>query len=34
MVNRWDDIEETVAHRGAGPWFIAVLDRSLREIPV
>jgi hypothetical protein len=34
MVNRWDDIEETMAQRGAGPWFIAVFDRALREIPV
>lgn len=34
MVRRWDDVEETLEQRGPGPWFMAVNENGLREIPV
>lgn len=34
MIHRWDDIETIMAERGPGPWFMAVLERSIREIAV
>jgi hypothetical protein len=32
LVKRWTDIEEAVATRGAGPWFLAVNETNLSEI--
>lgn len=34
LVRRWDDIEQTMALRGAGPWFYSVHDYQLAEITV
>jgi hypothetical protein len=34
VVNRWNDIEAAMAQRPHGPWFMAVTDRTLQEIPV
>lgn len=34
MVNRWHDVEEKLATRGPGPWFIAINERSLVEAAV
>ena len=32
LVRRWDDIEAILNARGEGPWFMAVNERSVREI--
>ena len=32
LVRRWDDIEETLATRGPGPWFMAVNQMGLTGI--
>jgi hypothetical protein len=34
LVRRWDDIERTIAAGGAGPWFYAVNETNLTEIPL
>ena len=34
LVRHWESIERTIDERGAGPWFIAVNDGALREIPL
>lgn len=34
LVKRWDDMEQVVHDRGPGPWFYAILDGGLREVPV
>lgn len=34
LVRRWDDIDYTLRTRGPGPWFMAVNERGLSEIPV
>jgi PIN like domain len=34
VVRRWDEIEAALASRGAGPWFLAVNEGGLAEIPV
>jgi hypothetical protein len=34
LVRRWDDIEATLASRGAGPWFVSVNEFNLRDIPL
>ncbi len=34
LVRRWDEIEEMLATRGPGPWFVAVNEASLKEIPL
>jgi hypothetical protein len=33
IVLRWEDIESTIASRGAGPWFMAIADNRITEIP-
>lgn len=32
VVRRWDDIESTLAARGAGPWFMAINENGVDEI--
>ena len=34
VVRRWNEIEEAVATKGAGPWFMAINEAKLTEIPV
>lgn len=34
LVRRWDDIEFMISHRGAGPWFMAITESRVAEIPV
>jgi hypothetical protein len=34
LIARWDDIENTIAARGAGPWFYSINEFDLSEIPV
>jgi hypothetical protein len=34
LVRRWDDIEEALRERGPGPWFYAINESGLKEIPV
>ena len=34
VVNRWNDIENALATKGAGPWFMAINDHGLSEIAV
>ena len=34
VVQRWPAIEETMANRETGPWFVAITDGGLREIDV
>ncbi|HET8893271.1 MAG TPA: hypothetical protein VFM96_04155 [Gaiellaceae bacterium] len=34
VVKRWDEIERIVATRGAGPWFVAINETGLRDIPI
>jgi PIN like domain len=34
LVRRWDEIERMLASRGPGPWFVAVNESSLKEIPL
>lgn len=33
IVVRWEDIESTIVNRGAGPWFMAIGDIRITEIP-
>lgn len=33
IILRWDDIEGTIVNRGAGPWFMAIADNRITEIP-
>jgi len=33
MVLRWEDIESTIASRGAGPWFMVIAENRITEIP-
>lgn len=32
LVRRWDDIEDVLANRGAGPWFFAINAGDLKEL--
>lgn len=32
LVRNWEAIERVIRERGAGPWFYAVNDRSVKEI--
>lgn len=34
LVARWDDLERIVATRGVGPWFMAINEANITEIPV
>jgi hypothetical protein len=34
LVRRWDEIEAMLATRGPGPWFVAVNETNLKEIPL
>jgi hypothetical protein len=34
VVRRWDEIEATLATRGRGPWFVALNENGLSELPV
>src|SRR5437660_3348228 len=34
LVNRWPDIERIVARRGPGPWFMAINDAGIAELPL
>jgi hypothetical protein len=34
IVRRWQEIETTIAAKGAGPWFVAINDGKLSDIPV
>ena len=29
-----DDIEETIATKGPGPWFVAITDSQLVDVPL
>jgi hypothetical protein len=31
LVRRWDDIERTLAQRGAGPWLTKVYESRVRD---
>lgn len=33
IVLRWDDMESTIISRGVGPWFMAIADNRITEIP-
>lgn len=34
VVMRWDDIERTIRDRGPGPWFFAINESSVTEVPI
>lgn len=34
LVRRWEDIEQALNSRGAGPWFLSVNDHNLTDITV
>lgn len=34
VVRRWDEIEETITTKGPGPWFVAITDSRLVDVPV
>jgi hypothetical protein len=34
VVRHWDAIERTVATRGAGPWFYAILEAGVKELDI
>lgn len=34
IVRRWDEMEEAIATKGPGPWFVGVNEGNLSEIPV
>lgn len=34
IVRRWDDIEREIDSRGAGPWFCAIYDGTIGEVPI
>jgi len=34
LVRRWEDVEEILANRGPGPWFMAISDTAIRELTV
>ena len=34
VVRRWDEIEEALATRGTGPWFVAINENGLSELSV
>jgi hypothetical protein len=34
IVRRWKEIERAVATKGDGPWFVAIYDGNLRDLPV
>jgi hypothetical protein len=34
LVQRWEQIEDIVESRGPGPWFYAVVESGINEIPV
>ena len=34
IVRRWEDIEEVVDTRGAGPWFLALYENRMASLPV
>jgi PIN like domain len=34
VVRRWDEIERRIASQGAGPWFVAINDGNLTDIPL
>lgn len=34
MVRRWADIEDAIATKGPGPWFVAITDAKLTDISV
>jgi hypothetical protein len=34
LVRRWDDIEDTLANRGAGPWFMAINVADVKELTI
>jgi hypothetical protein len=33
LVNRWPDIERIIAARGPGPWFMAINENEIVELP-
>ena len=34
FVMRWEDIEEQISIRGGGPWFMAINERDVVDIPL
>jgi hypothetical protein len=34
VVRQWKAIEETIDQRGEGPWFYAINEVGLREVPL
>lgn len=34
LVRRWGDIETALATRGPGPWFYAINENGLRDLPL
>ena len=34
LVRRWGDMEQVIHDRGEGPWFYAVNDTGLTELPI
>jgi hypothetical protein len=34
LVRRWADLENALASKGVGPWFVAVNEANVRDIQV
>jgi hypothetical protein len=34
LVRHWDEMEDVIATRGPGPWFMAIYDARIVELPV
>jgi hypothetical protein len=34
LVRRWEDVESILEARGPGPWFMAINERTVKEIPL
>jgi hypothetical protein len=34
VVRRWNEIEDAIAAKGAGPWFVAINETRLRDLGV
>jgi hypothetical protein len=34
LVRRWNDVESILNERGGGPWFMAIRDRDVVELPL
>jgi hypothetical protein len=34
VVRRWDEIEQALVDKGAGPWFVAINEARLTDLPL